>query len=1068
MPSIKARKTYNRFNGGLISANALSRQDLRAYTYGLKEAKGILPLMSGGVTRCGGFKKAVKVVDVNDSDNSNYSSSTPIAKMFPFAFKQEDTGTATDYWNVYLVIVAWNYNTSLANILIYEPGGTHHQTLIIDTAGNNLAFTQTSIPKIYYDQKGDVINIVDSENTPYRLQRTGSAGAYVFTITVDTIRDDPFSSTDTIRYEIWEIPNFYDSYGTGLSAANIAQAFNSANLTPPQEGIQNDYITNDLFFSWGDVGNHGQQVYSWMGLPVAGYYYNKAFRISGTFQVPATGQYRFAINSEVSADVFVDETKPDAFVSSHYGAAGANAIGSNEFSTGVIRNMKSLGVGSHTMVARYVSAGTADVYGCTVAWRRESSGTDTNGVDRDVDGSGTAHAEMTLNNRMFDGRCIYEIEVEMIGEYEFRWKKRRWASDLNSQNAWTGSRMNTWTTSAADIWWTNTIQGGPLLSVYGKPGKVYFNEAEGTEVGSIPALVSANQWYWDAALSRIYVYSTIDPDTSPQANSSAVIIEVDYEAFSTGQTWTTTENTEVGLFTAGLYYYVGNPSTGTKTLSAVVELARIEFAAGSTAGDKYRFTVGYERMPLSVFEATEATLSVDKYPYTVKYHDGRKFFGGTDYFPYRLWGSHVGLYESYSTGSNDDEGIETDAVGARLDKIQWLESFNRLIVGTAGAIFEYPRDDKLFTPANSQGRPIVKFGSKSVIPDSANDVIFFVDSSGTQVWAMRYGDLQGYQIENLTDIVEGKFSSDPIKEICYTKGSYFTYKKESLQILWVLTDGGKLHAFAYDKAQDFAAWVDRPIGGETQELAKVKSIAKIPLEDGSRLYALIHRTNLGLTLEYMDPNAFTDHEVTDSSPTSQYPGPSADDTDEYLVLTGLDTFLDLEEGDSLAAWATNGTRVYPLTLAAAALDQTDDRITVKSPLEIGYPGAVAGNTWADMGIDIQVGLYYEPTITPLTPEFEYQGGTTQGMFRGWADTFLQFINTLGRVTISRLRNTTTVHQVKTGNIKNSHYFNSDETNPQKYPFTISGASIDETYQIKQTSPTPMNLMVFGGEVKYDD
>ena len=1057
---VVTRKAWLKFNGGLISRNADARTDVRAYTYGLDECINVLPLVSGGFTRRGGFKKAAKLA-------SDYSSSTPILKAIPFAFKSDPlTGVATGYWNVYVIAIVWNYTTSKANVLIYEPDGTAHASspLLVDTDGNDLSFTQASIPKIRYDQKGDILDLVDSTHPPYQIKRTGTAGSYTFSITVAPINDNPFTTLEQIKYKYVNTSLWVNNRGNDyhpLNASDVSQLFDG---TYPiyGEGIHNEFATNELFVSWGHYGNHGLLKPDWWSNVQ-----NSAWKLEGSFLTPSTGKYQFAVNSVYASDVFVDTQAADSKVASFYGNHLSSDIGNSEFSGDANQEQgsKSLNTGLHNMIVRQYEPNDT-VYGTTVAWRKESSATDVDGINRDADGSGSNHAELTLVSRGWHGRSIYEIEVEMLSTTTFRWRKRRWAATLDAQNNWTGSRVVTWTEESTNIWYGTAFEGGGAVADYGEPGAVYFNEVLGTKVTNKVDLNTANEWWWDTVNTRIYVYSTIDPDTLPQNSTSAVVIEVDYEFESSGSTWTLSLDTNKALVTTGTYIYVGNPSyhttPGTKTWYSVQTLATIKVADGSSATDKYFFTVGFERIPLSVFESRESGQTVNKFPYVVKYASGRKLYGGTDYFPFRIWGSHSALYDEFNPGANDDEGIETDAVGTQLDKIQWIENIKKIIVGTESSIFLFPTKNDNFTPANSQGDSVIELGSAFIQPAKAEKQIFFAGSSGADIYEFSVNEFGEFGFNHLTALVEGLFSSDNIKEIIFTQGTLFSYSREKMQILWVLTNAGKLHSFSFDRSQEFSAWGSHQVGCETEETAKIYSICRLPFTGGHRLYAFINRDNLGLTLEYIDPDAFVDYQDSVSA------------TGASLVIAGQEYFrvlgsdiASLANGDPVAAFAIGSdSRIYPLTLESSAFVTASDQFPVSSPYTVGFPGATDGQSWADQATTVYFGLYYPAYVTTLPPEFEIAGGTTQGMNREWSDLMLRLRNTLGRLTISRTSNASREIAFERGQIRYTHYQGSDEGNPKDFDIVILGGGEREQLKILQTSPTPLKVLMLNGKVTY--
>lgn len=62
-----------------------------------------------------------------------------------------------------------------------------------------------------------------------------------------------------------------------------------------------------------------------------------------------------------------------------------------------------------------------------------------------------------------------------------------------------------WTLDAGNVW---------FISLATDPNEVWFDETRGTEELSKAALTASNEWFFDSGASRLYVFSTTDPDTA--------------------------------------------------------------------------------------------------------------------------------------------------------------------------------------------------------------------------------------------------------------------------------------------------------------------------------------------------------------------------------------------------------------------------------------------------------------------------------------------------------------------------------------------------------------------------
>ena len=69
----------------------------------------------------------------------------------------------------------------------------------------------------------------------------------------------------------------------------------------------------------------------------------------------------------------------------------------------------------------------------------------------------------------------------------------------------TGGVITTWADNGSNVWYATLAYD---------PSRVEFDNTEGTEKTSYAACTAEGYWFWDTSTSKLYVYSTSDPDTA--------------------------------------------------------------------------------------------------------------------------------------------------------------------------------------------------------------------------------------------------------------------------------------------------------------------------------------------------------------------------------------------------------------------------------------------------------------------------------------------------------------------------------------------------------------------------
>ncbi len=977
MPLI--RKTYTRFNGGLVSREIASRSDRDFFHNSAEELTNLVPLLSGPAIRRGGTQYMAALPhdeNVIYTDGSTWAcrSSNPHLVEFKFAVGE-----------CYLLIFLTNVHENCVpanrtEIHIYRMDGTFEAAICqMDDASPipTPALDESGAANfswIRYRQKGDVIYFVDSTNPQYKMERSGSAGAYTWTVKSLSLTDDPGSAESLVKYTLSTLSSWSDysrtctNQGYPANGGELENAFSAA-YGSVSTGTHNSYVIspvgNDFLCSWGSDGRMefpgGRPTY-FHSYPIS-----YALRLTGDLVIATAqaGRYSFGMNLCGNGDFSIDRQSDEDVIFGIYGgglnlAGQPRAADSQEFILGGSPASKVLSVGTHPFMLRLLRSpnpiNKQNTYEANLVWRKENDEAE-DGVKREGDDA-TSKAQFQVT-RQWKGYRIYEIQIltyDLDGVISFKWRWRH-------------------VTGVAD----ETFQRD-----------------------------------WNAAWEDCPVGQQDIPISTPPMNS--------------GNPYTLTFEDNVhlrgGTITAGKVYFTDPASV--------------------VAGDTYTFRVGYLGIPMSMFQYQDPTIQETGYPLTLEFHGGRLVLGGFTTVPYRLNASEVFRYEVFTVlnkGMDNEAFVSNIIEGGQLNQINWISSLGKLIVGTVGGIHILPHNEELLTPANSKSRAIERIGTAFIEPALHGRTVFFVDNSRTQLYALTYDELQGYNMVNVSSKVENIFTSDKLKAICFQQGAKVTFGGERHQILWCLTDAGDVYGLSWEMPNDFLAWHHHEFGGI------VRGLASLPNEGGDRLYLLIERTMGTITrfyVELLEPNCFADCSAVGDTKTGAQAAGTQMSLPAQLANLGIT--------DSIHAW------VY----------RTQDGIMAPYPITNEPVPCTAGHKWLlpeaftfTTDEDIYVGYAIEPVLTLLPPEATLQdGATTQGWLRGWESITLRTSKSSGKLEIQRLLDRRSSPRIVPATLTFANRITESR-------YTILGYDFLGQIRIKQTSPACLEILLIEGSIEYD-
>lgn len=332
----------------------------------------------------------------------------------------------------------------------------------------------------------------------------------------------------------------------------------------------------------------------------------------------------------------------------------------------------------------------------------------------------------------------------------------------------------------------------------------------------------------------------------PVQNVSQMEVVREFTSASTARNFTATgtEDDRVGLKL--------QIPTYTSNTNARVFLESTDFNSGGTV------------IIDSVASATSAGVTVDKwlgstisdtaqwseaafsdvrgYPRAVTIHEQRLCFGGTAHQPNTVWCSRVDDFENFQLGAKDDDGLQFSVASGEGNRIAWLFSQKRLMVGTSGDEWTIGGADSgsPFSATNVQAQRQSSYGSKVIRAILLNDVLLFIQRRGRKVRELTYNfERDGWVAPDLTVLSEHITSGEIVE---------MAFQQQPDAILWAVRGDGQLVGMSYERDQNVVAWHRHNTDGEFESVATVYGLSGADDE----VWFCVKRTINGQTKRYIE------------------------------------------------------------------------------------------------------------------------------------------------------------------------------------------------------------------------
>lgn len=317
------------------------------------------------------------------------------------------------------------------------------------------------------------------------------------------------------------------------------------------------------------------------------------------------------------------------------------------------------------------------------------------------------------------------------------------------------------------------------------------------------------------------------------------------------------------------------------------------------------------------------------WPSAVALHEGRLWWAGKG----KIWGSISDAFESFDPDEEGDAGpINRTIASGGVDKIPWIASLGRLIVGTETREIQVKTGtlDEPLTPTNFNIRDVSNQGSAGVQAVKIDKGALFIQRGGTRVMqtALNAAELD-YETGDRTAVVP------EMGEPSIARMAVQRQPDTRVHCVRGATDG-TVALLVAEPVEDVQAWIDI---ASTAASGAIEDVCVLPGTVEDSVYYMVRREINGSTVRYIEKWA----------QESQARGGSSNRmADSFLVQNSTATTtvsgLDHLVGSSVIAWgATADLGSYTVsTTGTITLTQSATTVVVGLPYEAWYKSAKLG------------------------------------------------------------------------------------------------------------------------------
>ena len=262
-------------------------------------------------------------------------------------------------------------------------------------------------------------------------------------------------------------------------------------------------------------------------------------------------------------------------------------------------------------------------------------------------------------------------------------------------------------------------------------------------------------------------------------------------------------------------------------------------ADGTTGFKDTNFDPDVSKTPA---EAEDPFVGAGNYPQAVGYHEGRRWFGGTNNRPQNLWGTRSGTESnmSYSIPTKDDDRIAVRIAARQANTIRHIIPLDELMLLTSGGEWRITaQNSDVITPATISYKPQGNIGSSNVQPAITNRAVLYAQDRGGRVNELLYKwESQGYETRDVSILAPHLFDAYTIRQLAYSRAPY--------SILWAVRSDGVLLGLTYVVEHQVAGWHWHDTEGAFE------SVCSIPEGNEDTPYFIVQRNVNGRSVRYVE------------------------------------------------------------------------------------------------------------------------------------------------------------------------------------------------------------------------
>jgi len=245
------------------------------------------------------------------------------------------------------------------------------------------------------------------------------------------------------------------------------------------------------------------------------------------------------------------------------------------------------------------------------------------------------------------------------------------------------------------------------------------------------------------------------------------------------------------------------------------------------------------------------------WPATVCFHEQRLFYAATTHQSQNIWGSYVGAYDDFETGSDDADAVTFKVASLELNAIKWLISTPRaLSIGTFGGTFSARGNAGIITPSDIDIKLDTNYGASALRPNTIGAYIYYVQRNLNRLRELGYSlELDGQDADDanlLADHIlrDGAGAKD------------IAHQQAPNDRIWIVRNDGQIAVLTRNVKQDVVGWSRLSAGRDSRGSGVFESIAIIPQEnDEDQVWVVVKRYINGGYVRYVE--YFSDEDFVD-------------------------------------------------------------------------------------------------------------------------------------------------------------------------------------------------------------